>query len=318
MSEADGRLGLGLAALGRPAYVTAGRVGDLGADRSVQALRSRTHEMLDRAVAQGVRYLDVARSYGLAEQFLSEWLVKRPDPSDVIVASKWGYTYVGDWRLDADVHEVKDHTLASFARQSRETTALLGERLSLYSIHSVTPQSPALSDRELLAELARWSYETGVRVGLSTSGPHQGEVLMRAMQTKVDGRAVFSAVQATWNVYETSAGPALQRAHDEGWLVVIKEAVANGRLAGDEAPEGLRAAADNIGATADALALAMVLAQAWSPTVLSGAVTPSQLDANLAACRVSPAEALEAGRDLSYLAEDPDTYWRSRSERPWA
>ena len=312
------RLGLGLAALGRPAYVTGGRADDLGAVRSVEAMRSRTHEILDLAYARGVRYLDAARSYGLAEQFLRDWLAGRPDVDDVFVASKWGYTYVGDWRTDVDVHEVKDHSLVAFERQRRETQALLGGRLSLYSIHSVTPQSPALDDRHLLAELARWSAESGVRIGLSTSGPHQTDVVLRALQTQVDGRPLFSAVQATWNVLEPSVGSALQRAHDAGWLIVVKEGVANGRLAGTQAPSALSAAADRVGATPDALALALAVAQPWSPTVLSGAVTAGQLDANLAAVEVTTAAALAAARDLHHLVEAPETYWRKRSDRPWA
>ena len=312
------RLGLGLAALGRPAYVTGGRADDLGPVRSVEAMRSRTHEMLDLAYERGVRYLDAARSYGLAEQFLRDWLDGRPDVDDVFVASKWGYTYVGDWRTDVDVHEVKDHSLVAFERQRRETRALIGGRLSLYSIHSVTPQSPALDDRHLLAELARWSAESGVRIGLSTSGPHQADVVLRALQTRVDGRPLFSAVQATWNVLEPSVGPALQRAHDAGWLIVVKEGVANGRLAGAPAPSALRAAAGRVGATPDALALAIAVAQPWSPTVLSGAVTAGQLDANLAAVEVTTAAALAAAQDLHHLVEGPETYWRIRSDRPWA
>src|SRR5262245_21588136 len=67
------RLGLGLAALGRPVYMAAGREADLGADRSVAAMRCRCQSMLDAAYAAGVRYIDAARSYGLAEQFLNGW-----------------------------------------------------------------------------------------------------------------------------------------------------------------------------------------------------------------------------------------------------
>ena len=36
--------------------------------------------------------------------------------------------------------------------------------------------------------------------------------------------------QATFNLLDQSAGPALQRAHEAGLFVIIKEAVANGRL----------------------------------------------------------------------------------------
>ena len=72
-----GPIGLGLAAVGRPAYITLGRAEDLGPDRSVEALRRLTHALLDAAYAAGVRYLDAARSYGYAEEFLSSWLAER-------------------------------------------------------------------------------------------------------------------------------------------------------------------------------------------------------------------------------------------------
>src|ERR1700677_5102609 len=64
------RVGLGLAALGRPAYITSGREEDLP-DRSVAGMRTRTFSMLDAAYAAGVRYADAARSYGRAEEFLA-------------------------------------------------------------------------------------------------------------------------------------------------------------------------------------------------------------------------------------------------------
>src|ERR1700750_1907976 len=92
------RIGLGLAALGRPAYLTSGRDRDVGAVRSVAEMRARTAEVLDAAYAGGIRYVDAARSYGRAEEFLADWLNSRPDVADVEVASKWGYRYVGDWR----------------------------------------------------------------------------------------------------------------------------------------------------------------------------------------------------------------------------
>lgn len=147
-------LGLGLAAVGRPGYINLGRDRDLGEDRSAEALRARTHELLDAAYAQGVRYFDAARSYGRSEEFLADWLTARPDIDDAVVGSKWGYTYTADWSTEADRHEVKDHTLATYDRQRAETADLLGDRLDLYQIHSLTPDSPALTDRELHQRLA--------------------------------------------------------------------------------------------------------------------------------------------------------------------
>ncbi|MFD7947287.1 aldo/keto reductase, partial [Streptomyces sp. NPDC059744] len=86
-------IGLGLAAVGRPGYINLHRDRDLPGTRSVEALREHTHELLDAAYAQGVRYFDVARSYGRAEEFLGDWLTTRPDVRDVVIGSKWGYTY---------------------------------------------------------------------------------------------------------------------------------------------------------------------------------------------------------------------------------
>lgn len=179
-------IGLGLAAVGRPAYINLHRDRDLPGTRSVEALREHTHELLDAAYAQGVRYFDAARSYGRAEEFLGDWLTIRPDVRDVVIGSKWGYTYTADWSVDAEAHEVKDHSLTTFERQRAETEALLGDRLDLYQIHSVTADSPALTDKELHERLAALAAD-GVTVGLSTSGPGQADAIRAALAVTVDG-----------------------------------------------------------------------------------------------------------------------------------
>src|SRR2546423_4654925 len=143
--EIPAGIGLGLAALGRPGYLNLGHGDDLGDDRSVDALERRTHEILDFAHENGVRYFDAARSYGLAERFLGSWLSARGlSPGDVWVASKWGYTYTADWRVDADPPEVKDLSVDTFRRQLDETRELLGDHLSVYQIHSATIESGVL------------------------------------------------------------------------------------------------------------------------------------------------------------------------------
>ena len=146
-------IGLGLAALGRPAYINLGHADDLGPDRSPEALRARTHAVLDHAYSRGVRYFDAARSYGLAEEFLGSWLRSRR-PAGVTVASKWGYTYTANWRIDAEEHEVKDLSAATLRRQLAETREHLGAWLQLYQIHSATIESGVLEDDEVLSELA--------------------------------------------------------------------------------------------------------------------------------------------------------------------
>ncbi|MEU0133640.1 aldo/keto reductase [Streptomyces sp. NPDC006296] len=308
-------IGLGLAAVGRPGYITPHRERDLPGDRGVDALRVRTHELLDAAYAQGVRYFDAARSYGRAEEFLAEWLTARPEATDAVIGSKWGYTYTGDWRPDAEEHEVKDHSLAAFERQHAETAALLGDRVDLYQIHSVTPDSPALGDKDLHARLAGLAAG-GTTVGFSTSGPGQADAIRAALAVTVDGEPLFRTVQATYNALETSAGAALAEAHDAGVTVIVKEAMANGRLAGTEAPAVVRAIGAEAGLDADAVALALVLRLPWAGVVLSGAATVTQLAANLHA----PLLDLDPERldRLAALVEEPEAYWRHRAALPWS
>ena len=221
---------------------------------------------LDAAYATGIRSIDVARSYGDAEAFLGAWLEVR-DPSDVVVGSKWGYTYVGLWRLDAGVQEVKDLSVDALRRQIAESRQLLGDRLSLYQIHSATIESGVFDDHEVLDEL-RSLRESGLFLGFSTTGPNQADAIARGIQERVDGEPLFSTIQSTWNVMEPSAGPALAEAHAAGRGVLIKEALANGRLAAPDGPLG--GIAGRLGTTPDRVALATALAHPWVDVVLSG------------------------------------------------
>lgn len=288
-------IGLGLAALGRPAYITTDRRHDIGDDRSVEAMERRCHEMLDAASACGIRYLDAARSYGLAESFLSSWLNRRQLPDDAVtVGSKWGYEYTGEWRMDAPLHEVKDLSFEALRKQQAESRALLGPRLRLYQIHSATLESGVLDDRRVLGELARLRSD-GLAIGLTVTGPKQADVIRRAMGVEVDGGNPFQTVQATWNLLETSAGPALADAHDHGWGVILKEVLANGRLA-----------------DRTELAFAAALSQPWVDVVLSGAVTTGQLQDSMRALAVPT-----RSDEWRSMAQPPETYWNERRMLRW-
>jgi aryl-alcohol dehydrogenase-like predicted oxidoreductase len=125
-------------------------------------------------------------------------------------------------------------------------------------------------------------------------------------------------VQATWNLLEPSAGAALAAARRAGMGVIVKEALANGRLAGREDTPGLAplfevAAAS--GSTPDAVAIALALAQPWADVVLSGAATEAQLASNLAGAGLS-LSAEQVAR-LGTLAEEPAAYWAARSALAW-
>ena len=301
-------LGLGLAALGRPGYMTLGHAADIGADASVEALQARCFELLDLAWAAGVRYFDVARSYGRGEAFLGAWLRARGiPPGAVTVGSKWGYVYEADWQRQAPVHEVKIHTVENFWRQWAETQATLGEHLSVYLIHSATLESGVLEQPAVLEALAAAREATGgrVRMGLSVTGPAQAATLRRAMAV---APGLLEVVQATWSVLEPSAGAALAEAHAAGLGVIVKEPLANGRLTPRSPALQARLGEEGL----DVAALSAALAQPFADVVLLGAATPAQLRSNL--------RALAAGRaapDFEGWAEPPEVYWAARKKLPW-
>jgi len=315
-------MGLGLAALGRPGYINLGHAGDLNHNYSVAAMEEHSHQVLDAAWKAGIRYFDAARSYGRAEEFLGSWLKsRRISPDMMTVGSKWGYTYTADWQVEAQKHEIKDHSLPVLRRQIGESRSLLGEYLNLYQIHSATLESSVLENTAVLGELARLR-ENGLRIGLSLSGPRQTETLRKAMSVEINGRPLFDTVQATWNLLEPSAGEALEEAHESGMGIIVKEALANGRLTprnnqADFAAKRrlLEAVAAESKVDIDGLALAAVLAQPWAGVVLSGAATVDHLRSNLAALTVAWSD--ELATRLNGLVETPETYWKIRSSLAW-
>jgi aryl-alcohol dehydrogenase-like predicted oxidoreductase len=284
-------------------------------------MQAHTFEMLDAAWNAGIRYFDVARSYGLAETFLGAWLRSRRIPSDEIaVASKWGYTYTANWQVEIEEHEVKEHSLAVLNRQIGESRGLLGDYLSLYQVHSATLDSHILDNSSVLDRLAELK-DDDLLIGLTLSGPNQAAVLEKAMDIERDG-LLFDSVQATWNLLEPSCGPSLEAAQRQGMIVIIKEALANGRLTARNQDEGfhkkravLMSVAEGIGVSIDTVALAAALAQPWADAVLSGAATVEQLHSNLRALEIKASgEYLEK---LIDLVETPEEYWGKRSSLLW-
>ncbi len=315
-------IGLGLAALGRPGYITLNHADDLDRGYSISEMEQHAHLVLDTAWNFGIRYFDAARSYGRAEAFLASWLNKRRIPEDqVTVGSKWGYTYTADWNVGAEVNEVKDHSLGQLRRQRRESDENLGSYLDLYQIHSATLESGVIEDQSVLAELENYQ-EQGLKIGLTLSGPKQSETLYKALKITRNGRPLFDCVQATWNLLETSVGEALMTAHQNGMGVLVKEALANGRLTdkNDDASFSeklavLKQMAAEQNTSVDAIALAGVLAQPWADLVLSGAATAAQLQSNIAA--VDVVWSVELQERLALFAEPPEDYWKKRGALSW-
>lgn len=315
-------LGLGLAALGRPGYINLKHSEDLGPYKDLASVEQHAHQVLDAAWEVGIRYFDAARSYGEAETFLADWLANRHiSPDEVTIGSKWGYTYTADWQVNAEVHEVKEHSLSTLLRQRQESYQNLGRYLKLYQIHSATLESGVLENQAVLEQLSRYQQE-GLVIGLTLSGVNQVEILRRAFGITINGRPLFNCVEATWNLLEQSVGTVLQEANQRGMGVMIKEALANGRLTDKNDNPAFAAqrklleeAAEEQGATVDALALGAVLAQPWANLVLSGAATRDQVFSNVGALRVVWSPTL--AEKLSTLIEEPERYWQERSMLNW-
>lgn len=176
-------------------------------------------------------------------------------------------------------------------------------------MHSTTLESGVLDDPGLREELARLS-ESGLAVGITVSGPRQRETIERALE--VGG---FDTVQATWNLLERSAAPALAASRAAGLGVIVKEALANGLLTDRGGVRPLLDSAAARDVAPDAVALAAALAQPWADVVLCGAATVEQLESTLAAEGVDYDGQLAA--ELAGLTEDRQAYWETRAELAW-
>ena len=156
-------IGLGMAALGRPEYINI-RTQPVS-DTSVNAFQQNSFTVLDAAYAAGIRFFDTAPSYGKGESFLNTWNATRKH-QDVVLSSKWGYTYVADWNLGyKGFHEIKEHSLAKLQEQWKYSKKLL-PNLKLYQIHSATFESGVLANETVLDALYDLKRSVGVKIGV--------------------------------------------------------------------------------------------------------------------------------------------------------
>jgi len=296
-------IGLGTAALGRPQYINIRLENCDNSD--LTKFRKRSFTVLEEAYKSGVRYFDTAPGYGLAEELLLEWLQTKNDNS-IKVATKWGYTYTANFDANAKVHEVKEHSLIKLKEQWSFSKQLL-PFLKVYQIHSATLETGVLENSEVLAELAYLKKKYNLKIGITTSGGNQVEVIEKALHVLVDGSSIFDVFQVTYNFLEQSLLEISEELMRQKKQIIIKEALANGRVFKNKNYSNYKnmyvileklARKYNVGI--DAIALQFCMQTIPNSIILSGASSSRQLQENLKTFKVAS-----------------DFYWQERKKLEW-
>lgn len=311
MSET--KLGLGLAALGRPEYINIRQQKNI--DKSFEAFHRNASTILDLAYSKGIRYFDTAPSYGKGESFLTEWNAKN-NYTDVTLSTKWGYTYKANWQLGyKDKHEIKEHSLTKLKEQWQTSKVLL-PNLKIYQVHSATLESGILENNTVLEELHKLKKENNLKIGISTSGVNQKKVIEKALAITIDNEPLFDSFQVTFNILEQTTKPILELLKKNNKTIIIKEALANGRVFKQLLlNEDVTKIQKKYNVGIDAIALRFVMDSLNPTVVLSGASTKKQLLENL---KVN--DFVLTNNEVNILQKlqmDAKNYWEDRNALSW-
>ena len=311
-------LGLGTAAFGRPLYINIKPSKE--SYTSEDSFMAKGIEILDRAYDLGIRSFDTSPGYGLAEKMLATWAHQKSN-KDIEILTKWGYTYVANFDKNASVHEIKEHTLEKLNEQW-EISKFLLPYLKAYQIHSATLETGVLNNETILHRLAELKYEHNLTIGITTTGANQKEVLEKAMGIEIDGLELFSLFQVTYNIFDQSISSLVNIISKNDKKIIIKEAMANGRVFPNKLYSNYRdtykylillAKKYNVGV--DAIALRFCAETVPAYRILSGANSVSHLSDNLKMNRFKLTE-----EEISFFKErpvNPSNYWNERKELKW-
>ncbi|MFT5964669.1 MAG: aryl-alcohol dehydrogenase-like predicted oxidoreductase [Flavobacterium sp.] len=313
------KIGLGLAALGRPEYIN---IRDNNThDKSQEAFMENAFSVLNFAYQHGIRYFDTAPSYGKGEEFLTNWNSKYKH-EDVSLSTKWGYTYVANWELGfSGAHEVKEHSLEKLIEQW-QVSKELQPQLKIYQVHSATFESGVLENKEVLKQLYEIKNQTSLQIGITTSGTNQSEIIEAALKIKVEKEDLFDSYQVTYNIFEQATHPILKHLLQLNKTVIIKEALANGRIFKNENfshYKKLYVVIDSLAKKyrvgTDAIALRFVMDNLEPTYLLSGASSTGQLEQNIKAYSFKLDK--EELQSLNSFKTDSQKYWKERNVLSW-
>lgn len=311
-------IGLGTAAIGRPQYIN---LRQEKVDKfSLDTFRKKGIEVLNAAYDHGIRYFDTAPGYGMAEQMLIDWVEEKDDAS-IEIATKWGYTYTANFDPNAVIHEVKDHSLTKLNEQWEQSKKLF-PFLTTYQVHSATFESGILESTDVLDRLHALKETCGIRTGITTTGINQAEVLKKAMDISIGDQPLFETFQITYNVLDQSLFNVVEELEQQNKRVIIKEALANGRLFPNaKYPEyaklyrTLKMMAKKYGVGVDAIALRFCMDSITPFMVLSGASRSQHLVDNLKGLDFT-LETFDL-ETLKAFKISPEKYWGERKKLSW-
>ena len=316
---ANKHIGLGTAAIGRPQYINVRQHTD-ETPFSIAAFRADGLQVLEDAYSNGIRYFDTSPGYGLAEEMLLDWLKQKNDP-DIVVSTKWGYTYVANFDLNAKEHEVKEHSIDTLNRQW-EFSKLLLPHLKVYQIHSATLDTGVLENKAILYRLHELKKAHHITIGLTTTGHNQTEILDKGFAIEVEHEKLFQSFQCTFNILDQSVFKYAHELQNITGPFIIKEALANGRLIPNKRNSSygllydfLTELAAKYKVGADAIVMRYCMDKFKKAKVLSGANNKIHLRANLCANQfLLTQDELEK---LDSFGIESKEYWQERQALQW-
>ncbi|HUJ62502.1 MAG TPA: aldo/keto reductase [Kofleriaceae bacterium] len=292
------------------------------------------HAVLDRAVAAGINFVDTADVYGqdgLSERVLGSWLAQRGARDKIVLATKFRFT-MGDGpnRSGASRYRIVKCCDDSLRR-------LRTDRIDLYQIHMqdiTVPEDETLRALDDLVSAGKVLY-----IGCSNYAAYRVSHALHLAHTHSWARYVTLQAQYSLLVRD------IEREHvplcrSEGLGILPWSPLAAGFLSGKfergkppardarlgmkdrfarydsernwKILDAVRAVATELGATPAAVSLAWLIAKPQVSSVIFGARTVEQLDANLPAAELElsarhvelldQASAFDLGYPYSFIA----------------
>ena len=216
---------------------------------------------------------------------------------------------------------MKEHSLSKLNEQWDHTQQLL-PYLKTYQIHSATFESGVLENAAVLQRLHELKEQYGISIGLTVTGDHQSEVLKKAFDVVVENEPLFQSLQATFNILDQSILELRDVLEDNGRQLIVKEALANGRLFRNtiyphyQSVYGqLESIAQRYDVGVDAVALRFCMDAFSNSTVLSGANNANHIASNLKANDFQLDE--KEMKALMQFGIAPNAYWSERKKLSW-